>query len=504
MDTGAQPNDEDRVDREDKMDVNVTASSRTSVLETGTDIPHQEDSSALLNRTEPNDEAVEESKNVSNSVNLATETSAKPSAEGVLGQSLKVNPSVKRNEPEVIDLLDDDDDEDGATGYAGQNSDLHSQEAAAKRHKTDQGDFKAAENPGAWKNNTDTSQGSQTVVNGPLSVIQRSRGPTTIVPGLSLFSGKPDALDRASQMLQELLPSSATSYASGSSVPLMRPPEPMNVLAQTVIEPISHAAPLDHPVYFALPSGFGPTWGKMLPTVVVPKLPTSHFNSEFKYYKLSLLNVTEFTITGLSPRWDAPPTPIHGLRLPIRKISRGHGKAVYEQDKESGVGKWRIPLGAYQAFVSFLVQDPRCRVEGIPADQLRIASLERARQEKGYPSAEKLTELGVPKRLAASLAPFQRGGVDFVTQKGGRLVWACNSRCETVAILLRAESQPRFCFNTNGKSIDSGWWVHSESLAVGIKLSWTLLTLSFLFYARHGTRSKLSDMFALARLLPPY
>jgi hypothetical protein len=65
-----------------------------------------------------------------------------------------------------------------------------------------------------------------------------------------------------------------------------------------------------------------------------------------------------------------------------------------------------------------------CKVIGIPENQLKIASLGRARLEKGYPSAIKLVNAGVPKGLANALAPFQRGGVDFVIDKDGRALIA--------------------------------------------------------------------------------
>jgi hypothetical protein len=139
---------------------------------------------------------------------------------------------------------------------------------------------------------------------------------------------------------------------------------------------------------------------------------------------------------GLPVSFDSPPTSIAGLRVPIRKISREHGKAVFEQVKDENGnnnnddnnnndnttyrGKWRIPLGAYQAFFTWLTSDPYTRVDGIPPHQLQIASLERARQEKGYPSEETLIQKGVPPMIAKALAPFQRGGVDFVIEKGGR------------------------------------------------------------------------------------
>jgi len=65
-----------------------------------------------------------------------------------------------------------------------------------------------------------------------------------------------------------------------------------------------------------------------------------------------------------------------------------------------------------------------CKVRGIPEDQLKIASLGKARLEKGFPSAKKILSLGVPEGLATALAPFQRGGVEFVIEKEGRALIA--------------------------------------------------------------------------------
>lgn len=65
-----------------------------------------------------------------------------------------------------------------------------------------------------------------------------------------------------------------------------------------------------------------------------------------------------------------------------------------------------------------------CQVTGIPQDQLKIASLGKARLEKGYPSIKRLISFGVPRGLATALAPFQRGGVDFVVEKDGRALLA--------------------------------------------------------------------------------
>jgi hypothetical protein len=70
-----------------------------------------------------------------------------------------------------------------------------------------------------------------------------------------------------------------------------------------------------------------------------------------------------------------------------------------------------------------------CQVVGIPGSQLKIASLGRARLEKGYPSAIKLINQGVPKGLANAMAPFQRGGVDFIIDKDGRAMLADGTHC---------------------------------------------------------------------------
>lgn len=177
------------------------------------------------------------------------------------------------------------------------------------------------------------------------------------------------------------------------------------------LPPINIAIPL------VLPPEFRPSWTQLLPN---KGDSSNNSTKERRAFKLSLLNVNEFTITGISPSWNQPPTSTAGLRRVIKSIAREHGKAVYERD----TGQWRIPLGAYHALAAYLESDRRTSVEGIPPHQLQVASIERARQERGYPTAERLVELGLPKGLAHALAPFQRGGVDFVISKGGRALIA--------------------------------------------------------------------------------
>jgi hypothetical protein len=202
-------------------------------------------------------------------------------------------------------------------------------------------------------------------------------------------------------------------YQGGDQKPSLPGPNP----------PASFPA-LNTPAYLPLPPQFKPNWLQLLPSPQRKSAPSEPGSGlQGKVYQLSLLNVNEFTIEGLSPRHDMKPSSVSGLRVPIRQISRKHGKSVYERDKDGG-GKWRIPLGAYHDFVGFLRSEATTQVFGIPANQLQIASLERARQEKGYPTPDELVEHGVPKGLANKLAPFQRGGVDFVREKGGRALIA--------------------------------------------------------------------------------
>jgi hypothetical protein len=91
------------------------------------------------------------------------------------------------------------------------------------------------------------------------------------------------------------------------------------------------------PIYFALSSDFVPTWKEIYPIRMS--------STQYKAFELSLLNVQEFTISGLSIKYDGPPSSVSGLRKKIKEISKGHGKAVFERDDKEGTGgKWRIPL----------------------------------------------------------------------------------------------------------------------------------------------------------------
>mmetsp|Transcript_10457 Transcript_10457/g.26351 ORF Transcript_10457/g.26351 Transcript_10457/m.26351 type:complete len:1418 (-) Transcript_10457:134-4387(-) len=203
----------------------------------------------------------------------------------------------------------------------------------------------------------------------------------------------------------------------------------------------------NEPRFFTLPPGFTPTWGQPIPPPPTPP-QRGHSNSGYKSFELSLLNLSEFTITGLPVTYDGTPSSCLGFRKVIKKVSETHGKPVFENDnpkqrngapatnsgehynsygeneKNPDGGKWRIPLGAYRAFYSYLVGLPNCKVQGIPNHQLQIASMGKARLDKGFPSARKIISFGVPRGLATTLAPFQRGGVDFVVERNGRALIA--------------------------------------------------------------------------------
>ena len=180
-----------------------------------------------------------------------------------------------------------------------------------------------------------------------------------------------------------------------------------------------------------IPPGYIQTWRHILPPQ--PRVSPSEQSSHIRAYKLSLYSQSEFVLTALHHHtnpWTYTPT-LQGFRKTIKDISKHYGgghKATYEpqtDDENSPAGgKWRIPLSAYRSFVVYLQSDPMVVVEKIPQIQLKIASIGKAVSEREYPSIEEIIELGVPRGLAHSLAPYQRGGVDFVLQKNGRALIA--------------------------------------------------------------------------------
>lgn len=173
------------------------------------------------------------------------------------------------------------------------------------------------------------------------------------------------------------------------------------------------------PRYIKLPILFVPSWPNL-----VPDAPPQAKPAENRSYELSLLNLEQFTITGLPVTHEGPPSSVAGLRKKIKEISKDYGKAIYEREGNDGDGRWQIPLGAYNNFYAYLNSQPNTKVIGIPNNQLQIASIGKARLSKGYPTMRTLMEAGVPRGLATALAPFQRGGVGFVLAKDGRALIA--------------------------------------------------------------------------------
>ena len=205
-----------------------------------------------------------------------------------------------------------------------------------------------------------------------------------------------------------------------ASVPSLKPsPYASSAAPSATPQPVFvKNAVLNVPHFIDFPAGFVPTWGQLLPSTAQPQPLTAHTARGPRIYNLSLLNVKEFSIEGLPSFPDGPPTPVTGLRKPLRQICRSH-----QVKPEYSNHRWRIPLAAYHAVATYLQNLPS-RVYGIPANQLQIATLERERQDKGYPTPETLMDAGLPRGLAHALADFQRGGVDFVRTKGGRALVA--------------------------------------------------------------------------------
>ena len=92
------------------------------------------------------------------------------------------------------------------------------------------------------------------------------------------------------------------------------------------------------PIMREIPEHHIPTWELPLP-IGVYRMARGP-----RRFELSLVNVKEFTITGLPTGHDKPPSSLDGLRKKIKEISKDHGVAVYERGKEGGPGRWRIPL----------------------------------------------------------------------------------------------------------------------------------------------------------------
>ncbi|KAL7548404.1 hypothetical protein ACHAWF_011688 [Thalassiosira exigua] len=234
-----------------------------------------------------------------------------------------------------------------------------------------------------------------------------------------------------------------------------------------------------------VPPSHTPTWLHILPkdfysaqrTQPQPSQPAPNpynpYSSSYpqrRMMTLSLINMWEFTVTiegldhygGSTGRCEA----VAGMRAAIKSISKDHvgrdGRKGAEFDRGTngnngngnnsknganggivpndpllrhltseegrhaagGGGRWRIPLGAYHQLMTYLTSDRNNVVEGIPPEQLRAATLGRETAKKDFASAADLVERGVAPGVSEALAPYQRGGVEFVLDREGRALLA--------------------------------------------------------------------------------
>jgi hypothetical protein len=133
---------------------------------------------------------------------------------------------------------------------------------------------------------------------------------------------------------------SGNKIVPGYSIPEYREQNQQQLEAQTARDRERELNHQNQAVYVKFPSSFAPTWTYPLPAVA-RRHTTTH---EARHYELSLLNVQEFTITGLATTFEGPPSSVAGLRKTIKEISRDYGKATFEREGDKGAGRWRIPL----------------------------------------------------------------------------------------------------------------------------------------------------------------
>jgi len=230
----------------------------------------------------------------------------------------------------------------------------------------------------------------------------------------------------STQHAQQYNAANATTSATNSYQQQQQQTQQSRPQLQTQKRPAPTQQPQAYvPYACAPPPDFVCTWDQLWPKVVAANpAPIVRTTNQVRAYRLTLLSNTEFTITAVlhhSNTMDFQPS-LMGLRKPIKEITRLHSnedeKAVLEE------GRWRIPLSVYNQFLGYLFRQSRTAVDEIPRAQLNIASMGRAVKERGHPSPEELIDRGIPIGLANALAPYQRGGVDFVLQRDGKALIA--------------------------------------------------------------------------------
>ena len=228
----------------------------------------------------------------------------------------------------VIELLDDeDDDEDDNEDDNEEHNDV--QNASNKRARL---------SPVNDRPPSATAVGAHVSRNANMPLwMKRSSGQGTPIPIPGHMSGVP--------------PNSLSSVETATMIQQMFKSNPHHRHMLQQQHPQFHP-----PQYVLLPPDFVPRWSRFLPR---------HKRKEFRSFELTLLNVREFTITGLPVSFDGKPSSVAGLRSEIKRISKQcGGKAVYDRNAdlrdENGdeiddgdnynnnvspeEGRWRIPL----------------------------------------------------------------------------------------------------------------------------------------------------------------
>ena len=204
-----------------------------------------------------------------------------------------------------------------------------------------------------------------------------------------------------------------------------------------------------------IPLDHTPTWQHILPPDYLKKRKEQRmkYGRFRRRFVLSLINLWEFTlaIESIDIYGQSPEEVIDRLRGPIENIAKDHigrdgrkgaifergagGEGIMPDDpslkqataglnnedgNNAGTGKWRIPLGAYQALFSYLTQKEEI-VKGIPTEQLRAATLVREQQadKKEYPSVKSLLDReGTRKRKADSLFKdlLDANGIEIIAE----------------------------------------------------------------------------------------
>ena len=226
----------------------------------------------------------------------------------------------RQADSDVIDLLDDDDDNEEIGGDSNGNP---SNKRARLSPNGDNPHSAAAMKAHLERN-----------ANMPLWMTQRRPGQGNPVPIPGQVSSTTNSLSSAdtAAMIQKMYQNKAQQGQQ----------------QQQATQPKIHV-----PHYIPLPPEFTPRWERFIPK---PK------RNVFRRFELSLLNMQEFTITGLPVSYDGALSSVAGLRSDIKRISKQcGGKAVYDRNAEMRdengdemdgnnntvspeEGRWRIPL----------------------------------------------------------------------------------------------------------------------------------------------------------------